>query len=176
MERAPFFLEIGAEEIPAGYIDPALEAMERQLLRFMEDYRIAHGVPVVAGTPRRLAIFIPGVATEQESALQEIIGPPYPVAFGPDGAPTKAAEGFARSQKVSVEELQVKDTPRGKYLCVVKREEGRTTKDLLVEKLPEWIAHIPFPKSMGKRDGELRSPDSLDRRTPRRGGAQLPLR
>ncbi len=148
MDRVPFFLEIGSEEIPAGYIDPALEAMKEQIIRFMDDYRIHHGSPVVAGTPRRLVLFIPDVGLRQESTTQEIIGPPYQVAFNPDGTPTKAAEGFARSQKVSIEEIQIKETPKGKYLYVIKREEGLPTKDLLAEKFPEFIAHIPFPKSM----------------------------
>lgn len=148
MDRAPFFLEIGSEEIPAGYIDPALEAMKEQIIRFMDDYRIQHGSPVVAGTPRRLVLFIPDVGLRQESTTQEIIGPPYQVAFNADGTPTKAAEGFAKSQKVNIEDIQIKETPRGKYLYVVKREEGLPTKDLLVEKFPEFIAHIPFPKSM----------------------------
>lgn len=148
MDKAPLFLEIGSEEIPAGYIDPALEAMKEQILRFMDDYRIHHGVPFITGTPRRLVLFVPDVALSQESTVQEIIGPPYQVAFNPDGTPTKAAEGFAKSQKVRVEELQIKETPKGKYLYVVKREEGLPTKSLLAEKLPDFIAHIPFPKSM----------------------------
>ncbi|MCX7823355.1 MAG: glycine--tRNA ligase subunit beta [Syntrophobacterales bacterium] len=148
MERVPLFIEIGSEEIPAGYIDPALEAMKEQIIRFMDDYRIKHGTPLITGTPRRLVLFIPDVAIHQEGTVQEIIGPPYQVAFNPDGTPTKAAEGFAKSQKVSIEELQIKETPKGKYLYVLRREEGLPTKELLAEKLPDFIAHIPFPKSM----------------------------
>ncbi|MEJ5299791.1 MAG: glycine--tRNA ligase subunit beta [Thermodesulforhabdaceae bacterium] len=148
MEKAPFFLEIGSEEIPAGYIDPALEAMKEQIVKFMDDYRIAHGTPFITGTPRRLVLFIPDVALQQESTSQEIIGPPYQVAFNPDGTPTKAAEGFAKSQNVRVEDLQIKETPKGKYLYVVRMEEGLPTKNLLADKLPDFIAHIPFPKSM----------------------------
>jgi len=148
MGKAPFFLEIGSEEIPAGYIDPALEAMKEQIIKFMDDYRIAYGTPVIAGTPRRLTLFIPDVALQQESTSQEIVGPPYQVAFNPDGTPTKAAEGFAKSQNMSVEDLQIKETPKGKYLYVVRREEGLPTKNLFAEKLPDFIAHIPFPKSM----------------------------
>lgn len=148
MEKAPLFLEIGSEEIPAGYIDPALEAIKEQIIRFMDDYRIQHGTPVITGTPRRLVLFVSDVSLRQESTVQEIIGPPYQIAFNPDGTPTKAAEGFAKSQKVKVEELQIKETPKGKYLYIVRKEEGLPTKELLSEKFPDFIAHIPFPKSM----------------------------
>ncbi len=149
MDRANFFLEIGSEEIPASYIEPALEALKNQLLGFMDENRIYHGASVITtGTPRRLAVFIPDVSLIQESSVKEIIGPPYQVAFNPDGTPTKAAEGFARSHNVSVEDLKVKETPKGKYLYLLKKEEGRSTLQLLSQKLPEFIANIPFPKSM----------------------------
>jgi glycyl-tRNA synthetase beta chain len=143
-----FYLEIGSEEIPAGYIQPALTAMAAQMTRFLDEHRIGHGEPFTTGTPRRLALHIPGVALAQEACTVEIVGPPKQVGFDSEGRPTKAAEGFAKGQGVRVEDIQFKQTPKGEYLCVMKEEAGGSTKELLEKMLPDFIAHIPFPKSM----------------------------
>jgi glycyl-tRNA synthetase beta chain len=143
-----FYLEIGSEEIPAGYIVPAVHAMACQMIRFLEDQRIAHGEPYTTGTPRRLVLLVPDVATQQEACVTEIIGPSRQVAFDAEGQPTKAATGFAKGQSVAVEDLQIKETPKGEYLCVIREEQGLPSKDLLEKMLPDFIAHIPFPKSM----------------------------
>lgn len=147
MEDA-FYLEIGTEEIPAGYIQPALEAMSAQMVRFLDESRIGHGTPFTTGTPRRLMLHIPGVAAGQEACTTEVFGPPKSVAFDAQGNPTKAAEGFARGQGVSLEAVTVKATPKGEYLCIVREEAGLPTKELLEKMLPDFIARIPFPKSM----------------------------
>jgi glycyl-tRNA synthetase beta chain len=143
-----WYLEIGSEEIPAGYISPALEAMATQMVRFLDENRVSHGEPFTTGTPRRLVLVIDDVALHQEAYTTEITGPPKNVAYDAEGRPTKAAEGFAKSQGVKVEDLQIKQTPKGEYLCVVREEAGLSTKDLLEKMLPDFIAHIPFPKSM----------------------------
>ncbi len=142
------YLEIGSEEIPAGYIVPALESMAQQMVRFLDDHRIAHGEPVTTGTPRRLCLWIPEVAERQEPTVVEIIGPPKSVAFDDQGRPTKAAEGFAKNQGIDVTQLTIKATPKGEYVTLVKEEAGGPTKELLERMLPDFIAHIPFPKSM----------------------------
>lgn len=143
-----FYLEIGSEEIPAGYIVPALEAMSARISRFFDENRISHGEPFVTGTPRRLVLNVPGVAVEQEARTTEIIGPPRQVAYDAQGRPTKAAEGFARGQGVSVDDIRIKSTPKGDYLCIVREEAGLPVKNLLEKMLPDFVAHIPFPKSM----------------------------
>lgn len=143
-----FYLEIGSEEIPAGYILPALEAMSGQMVRFLDENRIGHGIPFTTGTPRRLVLWVPDVTPQQEACTIEIIGPPRQVAFDAAGKPTKAAEGFAKGQGVPLDALQIKKTPKGEYLCIVKEEAGLSTGELLERILPDFIAHIPFPKSM----------------------------
>lgn len=142
------YLEVGCEEIPAGYISPALEAMAMEMGRFLDESRIRRGTPFTTGTPRRLVLTIPDLAGHQEACSTEVIGPPKQVAFGADGKPTKAAEGFAKGQGVPIEVIQIKETPRGAYLCIVKEEAGLPSKTLLEKMLPDFIARIPFPKSM----------------------------
>jgi len=142
------YIEIGTEEIPAGYILPALEAMSAQMVRFLDEHRISHGEAIKTGTPRRLVLRISKVALHQEACSTEVMGPPKQVAFDADGHPTKAAEGFARGQGVKVEDIRIKQTPKGEYLCIIREEAGMPTKDLLEKMLPDFVAHIPFPKSM----------------------------
>lgn len=143
-----FYLEIGSEEIPAGYIQPALDAMAQQMVRFLDESRIPRSEPFTTGTPRRLVLVIPGVALHQDACTTEAVGPPKQAAYDSEGHPTKAAEGFARGQGVTVQELRIKETPKGEYLCVVKEEAGVPTKELLEKMLPDFVARIPFPKSM----------------------------
>lgn len=143
-----FLLEIGTEEIPAGYIQPALEAMATMLEKTLADQRVSHGTIKTMGTPRRLTWLIREVADRQKSQTVKITGPPKQAAFDEAGNPTKAALGFARAQGVNVEELQVKQTPRGEYLVLSRRQPGVATGDMLAGMLPELIQNIPFPKSM----------------------------
>jgi glycyl-tRNA synthetase beta chain len=143
-----FYLEIGCEEIPAGYILPAVQAMAGSMVRFLDDQRITHGEPYTSGTPRRLVLLLPDVAPHQQACVTEMLGPSRQVAFDADGQPTKAALGFAKGQGVAVEALQIKETPKGQYLCVTREEQGLATIELLEKMLPDFIAHIPFPKSM----------------------------
>ena len=142
-----FLLEIGTEEIPAGYIQPALEAMATMLQKTLADQRVSHGAVKTRGTPRRLTWRIRDVADTQESQTVEVTGPPKQAAFDEAGKPTKAALGFARAQGVTVDELQVKRTPRGDYLVLSRHQPGVGTGDLLAGLLPDLIQNIPFPKS-----------------------------
>ncbi|HEC31747.1 MAG TPA: glycine--tRNA ligase subunit beta, partial [Deltaproteobacteria bacterium] len=103
-----FYLEIGTEEIPTSYIEPALEAMRNLTTNYLKDQRIAHGEAIMAGTPRRLSLAIRDVAEKQEARTVEIIGPPKSIAFDSNGNPTKAAAGFANAQGVDVADLEVK--------------------------------------------------------------------
>jgi glycyl-tRNA synthetase beta chain len=148
-------LEIGTEEIPSGFIPPALEGMRENLLAEMHTQRIECRETRVMGTPRRLTQ-LAQLEEHQRPVETEKIGPPKNVAFDPQGNPTKAALGFAQREGVRVEDLKVVATDKGEYLCAWKREAGRETRSILSEVLPRLIAAIPFPKSMRWSDLELR--------------------
>ena len=142
------YIEIGTEEIPAGYIRPALEWMSAWMAKFLDDNRLAHGEPEIAGTPRRLVLNVAGVAESQQAVSIEVVGPPKSAAYDARGNPTKAAEGFAKGQGVNVADLKIKLTPKGEYLCVVKEEGGLSAREIIEKALPDFIARVPFPKSM----------------------------
>lgn len=148
-------LEIGTEEIPAGYIQPALESLASILTENFTLSRITFGDVSLFGTPRRLAIKISGVAEQQESLTTEITGPPARIGFDANGQPTIAAKKFAQKAGVPVEKLKLKKTKKGEYLAVEKKDKGSQTRALLKQILPEAITAITFPKTMKWADMEI---------------------
>jgi glycyl-tRNA synthetase beta chain len=141
-------LEIGTEEIPAGYIEPALQALSAALLKKMDDARIAHGEAKTFGTPRRLAVIVSDVALKQESVTSEVTGPPERVGFDEAGKPTVPAVKFAEKLGIHVNAIRVSETPKGRYLTATITKKGLATKTILKTILPEVIGSLPFPKSM----------------------------
>ena len=141
-------LEIGVEELPYQFIAPALAVLKDSAEQLLKDQRLAFQSTRTLGTPRRLTLVVEGLAIQQVSMVKEAMGPSKAVAFDPAGQPTRAATGFAAGQGVSVQELQVRQTPKGEYLFAVKQEQGRPTKVVLEELLPQVIAKLSFPKAM----------------------------
>ena len=150
------FLEIGCEEIPAGFIPKALADMELLMRRELESARLEFGEIVTLGTPRRLVLAVRALAERQPDAELTAMGPAKSVAYDKEGNPTKAAQGFARGQGVEVSALKLVATEKGEYLAAVKSEIGRETAELLTEMLPRLVAAIPFKKSMRWSDLEVR--------------------
>jgi len=146
-------LEIGAEEIPAGYIAPALKALSTNLKNRLDAARITHGEARIYGTPRHLAVMIDNVATRQKTITTEVMGPPQKVAYDDAGNPTVAIQKFAEKVGVDVSKLKVKKTDKGSYVCAKVIERGLATRTILKQMLPEAILAIPFPKTM--KWGEL---------------------
>ena len=144
----PLLVEIGTEEIPAGYLVPALEAMARGLSEKLDKARVAHAEPKIYGTPRRLAVLMDSVEETQKSVETELVGPPAKAAFDAEGKPTVAAIRFAEKAGVDIASLSRTQTPKGEYVCARKLEKGLPTRVLLATLLPEVITSIPFPKSM----------------------------
>jgi glycyl-tRNA synthetase beta chain len=153
---AELFLELGTEEIPAGFIPRALNDMERLLCQELAQARISFGTVRTFATPRRLCIAIQGVARLQQRQELEITGPPARVAFDGEGRPTKAAEGFARTNGVPLAQVKTVQTEKGEYLSISKVIEGGETAAQLAEILPRMIGKIPFKKSMRWKDLDIR--------------------
>ncbi len=142
-------LEIGTEEIPSDYLENGLKELKRLAEFYLKDNRIEiEGGLHTYGTPRRLVLVGKAIGDTQEDTVQEITGPPQKAAFDEEGNPTKAAFGFAKKQGVSVDELQLLETPKGVYLYIKRKIPGRLTITILSEVLPKLIANIPWPKSM----------------------------
>jgi glycyl-tRNA synthetase beta chain len=140
--------EIGTEEIPAGYIMPALSQLQNTLRARLNDLALPFAEIHAGATPRRLAVAVSGLADCQPDREEEVLGPPQKAAFAADGQPSQAAIGFARSRGVEVEALQIAQTPKGEYLMLRVRQQGRQTAELLAELLPQLLTSLSFPKSM----------------------------
>lgn len=149
-------VEIGTEELPARFVDGALEQMRDVAVKQLAELRLSYERLEVAGTPRRLALLVFGLAEKQDDLVREMKGPSAKVAFDESGAPTKAALGFARGQGVAVEDLEVRETDQGPYVFAVSREEGLPASAVLTQWLPEFVTSLHFPKSMRWGDGSLR--------------------
>ena len=145
---ADMLFEIGCEELPASYIEPALQQMREQTEAWLKENRLESGEISTLATPRRLALHIESLATVQEDMEAEVGGPPAAAAYGADGEPTRAAEGFARSQGVNVSDLTIKETEKGRYVFARKQVKGLRAADLLAEYLPRLASELRFPKSM----------------------------
>jgi glycyl-tRNA synthetase beta chain len=150
------FLEIGTEEIPAGFIPKAMTEMESLIRKELNGAHIAFGEVKTMATPRRLALVVHDVSEKQPTLNVKTFGPARNVAFDDEGRPTKAALGFARSQGVDVSSLTVEETEKGPYVMAEKRVIGRPTAEILVEILPRLINSIPFRKSMRWGDMDVR--------------------
>ena len=150
-----FFLEIGSEEIPAGYIEPALNSMNRELTAFFAKNRIQSDAGQTLGTPRRLAIAFANVDDGQIDIVETHLGPNVKAAYDSEGNPTKAAIGFARGKGVDVSELTVETTPKGEVVCARVENKGQPTSDLLNAFLPKLFGNIQFPKKMRWQDKKI---------------------
>lgn len=147
-QTTDFLLEIGTEEIPAGFVPPAQEALAAFARDGLAAARIVCGPVRTLATPRRLVLHVEGVAPRQADATEEKVGPPVSAAFDTSGKPTRAAEGFARTNAVAVSDLIRVHTGKGEYLAVRKEVAGRPTAEVLRELVPQWLARLPFRKSM----------------------------
>lgn len=156
MSKEALLLEIGMEECPARFVAPALEALEAAIRKALESGRLSFDRVETYGTPRRLAALVHGVSLRQSDLEEEVKGPPARVAFDEANVPTKAAVGFAASQKVSVDALVVRETEAGAYVFARKVEPGRPAVEVLPSLLAGAVAELHFPKSMRWGDGTVR--------------------
>jgi len=140
--------EIGTEEIPAGYLGPAMEQLAEAVRSLLAQQRLPAETVRAVGTPRRLVVAAEGMPERQANVTEEVTGPPAKVAFDGDGKPTKAATGFAKAQGVPVESLTVKETPKGPYVVAVIERAGAAALDVLPELLRGAALSVTFPKSM----------------------------
>ncbi len=147
----PLLVEIGCEEIPARFLDAALDDFGKLLLEALAEARLlpTEAAPAtLLATPRRLTVWVPAVLERQADRVEEVVGPPVKVAFDAEGKPTRAAESFAAKNGSSVDALVRVTTPKGEYLAVRKTHRGLPAVKLLRKSLPEAITSLSFPKSM----------------------------
>src|SRR5262245_21813955 len=148
-------LEVGAEEIPASFVEPALEDLKRVFVERCQQARLPHGEVRTFGTPRRLAVLVRDVADRGQDVQREVTGPSVRAAFDPQGKPTKAAEKFAEGLGLKVDQLKRAQTPKGEYLAATVEDKGRAAPEILADVLQQAVHSINFKKSMRWGDVDL---------------------
>ena len=144
-----FLLEIGLEEVPARMLASAqAELLKRTLALLTREKLIsADQTAHACSTPRRLAVLVRNVLTQQPDITEEATGPAVKIAFK-DGVPTPAAEAFARKSGIAVSDLKTITTPKGDYLAATTLKRGRTAAEVLAAELPKEIAALYWAKNM----------------------------
>jgi len=152
---AEFLFEIGLEEVPARMIAGAQAELERRVIAMLERERLigAGAESKSFSTPRRLAVWVGGVAVQQEDVSEELMGPAVKIAYK-DGQPGPAAVAFAKKAGVAVESLKKVETPKGDYLAATSRKAGRKAAEVIAEELPKELAGIYWAKNMYWRAGK----------------------
>ena len=159
-EPRDLLIEIGTEELPPKALFDLALAFEQGIRDGLEKAGLPSGDIRRFATPRRLAVLIEHLPARQPDRQLERRGPALSAAFGPDGQPTKAAEGFARSCGVAVAELQRQETDKGAWLIHVSVEPGAAIAELIPGIVETALAGLPIPKRMrwGDRADEFVRP------------------
>lgn len=143
-----YLLEIGTEEIPYRFMESALNQMKTMMGNILDENRIKYDDINTYGTPRRLVVLVEGI-NEIQSDLEEIVkGPSKKIAYNDSMEPSKALLGFARGQKVELEDIIIKDFNGEDYVFANKKVKGIEAKNILKEQMPDYIKNIHFPKPM----------------------------
>lgn len=154
------FLEVGTEELPPTALKGLSNALAEGFKARLIGRGLSFGEIESFATPRRLGLLVRQLASRQPD--QEILrrGPAVSASFGTDGAPSRAAEGFARSCGVRVEELEREGSDKGQWLVFRSRAEGAQTVSLVPEMLEQALSGLPIPKRMrwGEGDAEFVRP------------------
>lgn len=152
-----FLLEVGTEELPATFVEGAIAQWEAMIPASLKEQYLTWESVKVYATPRRLAVVITGLPQQQPDRQEEIKGPPATAAFK-DGKPTKAAEGFAKKQNIQLEDIEIRPTPKGDFVFVLKHIPGRKTAEIVTELIPQWINRLEGKRFMRWGDGDIRFP------------------
>lgn len=158
-QKDDFLLEIGSEELPATFIPIGLENLAKGFKRLLEKEDIAYASIRTEGTPRRLMVLIEGVSLARAPQISEKKGPPLAQIFDAAGHATAAGEGFFRSigkGPMTRSELDSKRDPTLEvrsikgidYLFAHSTQPGKSTAEILAEKIPDLILSLEFPKKM----------------------------
>ncbi|AVX30455.1 glycyl-tRNA synthetase beta chain [Carboxydocella thermautotrophica] len=143
-----FLLEIGTEEIPAKFLPGAIKQLEELAQKALDKEKLTYEQIRVWATPRRLVLNITGLPEKQADVTEEVKGPAKKAAFDAEGKPTKAVEGFARSQGVALADLLFKEVNGVEYVFARKEIKGRSTAEVMTELAPTFISGLSFPKPM----------------------------
>lgn len=148
MLKQSFLLEIGVEEIPAGYIHQAISSLKNKFESTLKEEKLEYGKIKLFSTPRRFAIKIDSLQSKQLDETIEKIGPPKKISYDGDGSLTKAGSGFLKGANATEEDVFFKKTAKGEKLAIKKEVKGKETTEIIKNITKSFINELSFPKSM----------------------------
>lgn len=153
-------IELGTEELPPKALTKLIDAFRDGVVAGLKKAELSHGDVKAYATPRRLALVISKLQTQQDDREVERRGPAVTAAFDADGNPTKALQGFARSCGIDVNDLETQETDKGAWLVFRQQQKGAETSTLLVDIIQQSLNDLPIPKRMrwGDLPGEFVRP------------------
>ncbi|EPM5564446.1 glycine--tRNA ligase subunit beta [Providencia thailandensis] len=154
MTQQTFLVEIGTEELPPKALRSLAELFAANFTAELDSADIAHGEVSWFAAPRRLALKVAALADSSPDREVEKRGPAISAAFGADGQPTKAAEGWARGCGISVDQAERLKTDKGEWLLYRAQVKGVAVSELLVDMVSRSLAKLPIPKLMRWGDKE----------------------
>ncbi len=147
-------VELGCAEIPAAFLPDMMQQLQREVEEGLSRVSLDVREVRTLATPRRLVTLLDGVPPRGQEMSDEVRGPSVDVAYDEDGLPTQAAEGFARSQGVAVEELESRSEEKGEYVYAVHRRPGRAAAEALAEVMEGALSELSPPQTMRWGRGE----------------------
>ena len=148
--------EIGTEEIPSGYLPPALEELKAAARRLLAEQRLAFDTIRTLGTPRRLTLFVDGLAERQADVRREVIGPPKAAAFDAEGQADQGRRGIRPGPGGRRGVLAGPRAGARRISGRFQEEQGGRTRDVLARLLPKLLGALSFPKFMRWGEGTFR--------------------
>jgi glycyl-tRNA synthetase beta chain len=169
-------VEIGVEEIPSGLILFGMKALESLSAKLFKESRLDYEGMKSYGTPRRLILHVAKLSERQSEYLEEVIGPPWKLAYDEKGKLTRAGTKFAEAHGVSVRDLKMKKTPKGEYLSAIRRKPVLRTEAILKNSLAGLLHSLNFPKSMVWGPSKVRFVRPVRWTAAVYGGRNIPFR
>ncbi|MBF9001059.1 glycine--tRNA ligase subunit beta [Vibrio nitrifigilis] len=143
-----FLIELGTEELPPTQLRTLAEAFAANFEKGLKEAELSHQGVKWYATPRRLALKVTDLAEAQSDKVVEKRGPAVSVAFDADGNATKAAQGWARGNGITVEQADRLKTDKGEWLLFKQEVKGQPTQDIIVELAAKALANLPIAKPM----------------------------
>lgn len=147
MDIKNLLLELGTEELPPKALRKLATALHDEFVKRLNNAGLNYTKASWYATPRRLALIVENLESEQKDREIEIKGPSVQVAYK-DGKPTPAALGWAKSNNIDISNVSTLKTEKGEWLYVKSIKKGAQTKDLVVEIFKESLESLPIPKLM----------------------------
>lgn len=148
MTNKNLLLELGTEELPPKSLRNLAQSLHDSFVKQLKDEGLEFASSKWYATPRRLALFIEGLAVKQEDKEVEIKGPAVKAAFDAEGNPTKAALGWANANGISIDQAQRLETPKGAWLYIKTLKKGKQAVEVVPEMFKNALKALPIPRLM----------------------------